>query len=147
MNQKRFAKRVAVVAGFFLLCAGPGLTRAQSSRPYAAQTPPMAAPAARPKKDAAPATDYFAGLTFTDDQKAKIDEIHRNTKLRMAGVDKDEKLDPEQKGAMIEGYRRMENGQIFKLLTPEQKDVVRKKIHAQQLAEREEKKKQQSLSK
>ncbi len=145
MNQKRSARWVAVVAGFFL-CVGAGLTSAQSSRPYAAQTPPKASPAARPKRDAA-RTDYFAGLTFTDDQKAKIDEIHRNTKSRMDLVDKDEKLDVEQKGAMREGYRRMENGQIFRLLTPEQKNVVREKIRAQKLAEREEKSKKESLPK
>jgi Spy/CpxP family protein refolding chaperone len=81
-------------------------------------------------------------LTFTDDQKAKIDEIHRNTKARMAVVDKDATLDAQQRGAMLDGYRRMENGQVFKLLTPEQQDAVRHKIQAERLAEREQKKKQ-----
>ena len=141
MNQNRFAKRVALVAGFFFLCAGPVLTRAQSTGSYAAQTPATASPPARPKKDVPP-TDYFAGLTFTDDQKAKIDEIHRNTKARMAVVDKDATLDAQQRGAMLDGYRRMENGQVFKLLTPEQQDAVRHKIQAERLAEREQKKKQ-----
>lgn len=146
MIQKRFAKRMAVVAGCFFLSVAPGLTSAQSSRPYVPHTPPKASPATRPKRDVAP-TDYFAGLTFTDDQKAKIDEIHRNTKSRMDVVDKDEKLDAEQKGAMREGYRRMENGQIFRLLTQEQKNVVREKIRAQKLAGQEEKNKKESLPK
>jgi Spy/CpxP family protein refolding chaperone len=43
---------------------------------------------------------------------------------------------------MLDGYRRMENGQVFKLLTPEQQDAVRHKIQAERLAEREQKKKQ-----
>jgi hypothetical protein len=146
MIQNRFAKRVVVLAGFVFLCVGPGLTGAQSSRPYAAQTPPKALPGARPKRDAPP-TDYFAGLTFTDDQKAKIDEIHRNTKSRMDTVDKDEKLDAEQKGAMRDGYRRLENGQIYKLLTAEQRTTVRDKIRAQKLAAQQEKEKKQSSPK
>jgi Spy/CpxP family protein refolding chaperone len=143
MNQNRFAKRVVVLAGFVFLCVGPGLAGAQSSRPYTAQTPPKTSPAARPKRDTPP-TDYFAGLTFTDDQKAKIDEIHRNTKSRMDTVDKDKQLDAEQKGAMRDGYRRLENGQIYRLLTPEQRTAVRGKIRAQKLAAQQENEKKQS---
>lgn len=139
MNQ--FAKRAAVAAGLFCLSAAPGLTVAQSSRPNAVQTPPMVSAAARPKRDTPP-TDYFAGLTLTPDQKAKIDEIRQKTKSRLDAVVKDEKLDGDQKGAMLVGYRRMENGQIFNLLTPEQRIVVRERIRAQRLAGREEKKKQ-----
>jgi Spy/CpxP family protein refolding chaperone len=142
MIQKRF-ERAAVVAALLFLGVGPGLTCAQSGQPHAAQTPTVASPAARPKR-VAPPTDYFAGLTFTDEQKAKIDEIHKNTKSRMEIVDKDEKLGAEQKGAMLDGYRRMENDQILKLLTPEQKDAVRQKIRALRQAGQVEKKKQQS---
>jgi len=71
-------------------------------------------------------------LTLTADQKAKIDEIHQKTKSRLDAVVKDEKLDADQKGAMLVGYRRLENGQIFNLLTPEQRIVVRERIRAQQ---------------
>jgi Spy/CpxP family protein refolding chaperone len=101
----------------------------------------MVSAAARPKRDTPP-TDYFAGLTLTPDQKAKIDEIRQKTKSRLDAVVKDEKLDGDQKGAMLVGYRRMENGQIFNLLTPEQRIVVRERIRAQRLAGPEEKKKQ-----
>ena len=146
MNQKRFVERVAVLAGLFFLCGGPGLSCAQGSQLHAVQTPPIASPAARLKRDAPP-TDYFAGLTFTEDQKAKIDEIHRNMKARVDTVNKDGKLDPEQKRAMLDGYRRMQNGQIFKLLTPEQQNVVRENVRAQRQADAEETKKKQSLPK
>jgi Spy/CpxP family protein refolding chaperone len=141
-----FTKRAAVTAGLFCLSAAAGLTGAQSSRPTAVQTPPMVSPAARPKRDTPP-TDYFAGLTLTADQKAKIDAVHQKTKSRLDAVVKDEKLDADQKAAMLLGYRRMENGQIFNLLTPEQRIVVRERIRAQRLAGREEEKKKQSLPK
>ena len=92
-------------------------------------------------------SDYFAGLTFTGDQKAKIDEIRQDIKLRMDTVDKDEKLTPEQKGAMLDGYRRMEQRQIFAVLTPEQQTVVRQKLLARRAAEQEKKKQQQPAPK
>jgi hypothetical protein len=65
----------------------------------------------------------------------------------MDTVDKDEKLDAEQKGAMRDGYRRLENGQIYKLLTAEQRTTVRDKIRAQKLAAQQEKEKKQSSPK
>jgi len=144
MDQNRFAKRVTVVAGLFFLCAAPGLTRAQSSRPGPVQTPNVASPAVRLKRDARP-TDDFAGLKFTHDQKAKIDEIHRTTESQLAAVVKDEKLSEDQKEAMLDGFRRMERGQVFKLLTPEQQKEVRERVRARRAAEQEEKKKRQSL--
>jgi len=143
VSQNRFAARVGVVAGILLLCAAPGLTRAQSSRPGAVPIPHKASPAARAKRDIRP-TDYFAGLKFTDEQKARIDEIHRQVKLRSDGVVNDQKLDADQKGAMLEGLRRMENSQTFKLLTPEQQKEVRERVRAQRAAEQEARKKQQS---
>ena len=133
MNRKRFAKQVAVAAGFCFLCAAPGLTRRQSSPPSPAQAQQPASPAAQPKKGAPP-TDVFAGLEFTDDQKAKISQIHKDTKLRMDVLAKDEKLNDDQKHAMAEGYRRMENNAIFDVLTPEQRAEVRKRAHAQRAA-------------
>jgi len=116
MNKNRFAKRVAVAAGFLFLCAAPGLTRAQSSPPSPAPTPRKTLPAARPKKDTRP-TDDFAGLQYMDDQKARIDQIHQDMKSRMDAVPKDEKLTAEQRDAMLAGYQRMERSQVFKVLT------------------------------
>jgi hypothetical protein len=71
----------------------------------------------QPKGDSQP-TDDSAGLKFTVDQKAKIDQIHQDMKSRKDAVVKDEKLTVEQRDAMLEGYRRMERDQVFKLLTP-----------------------------
>ena len=141
MNKNRFANRVAVAAGFFFLCSAPGLTRAQSSPPSPVRAPRKALPAARPKKDTPP-TDDFAGLQYTDEQKARIDQIHQDMKLRTDAVVKDGKLTPEQKDAMLKGYARMERSQVFKLLTPEQQREVRARIRARHVAEQEELKKQ-----
>jgi len=144
MNKNRFAKRVAVAAGFFFLGTAPGLTRAQSSPPSPVQTPHNASPVVRPRRNTSP-TDDFAGLKFSDDQKVKIDQIHQDMKFRMDTVVKDQGLSAEQKDAMLEGYRRMERGQVFKVLTPEQQIEVRKKVGARRAAEQEEKKKKQPL--
>jgi Spy/CpxP family protein refolding chaperone len=96
----------------------------------------LAAPEARPKKESRPADD-FAGLTYTDEQKAKIDKIRQDTKQRMDIVKKDEKLSPEAKQAMLDGYQRLELGEVFKVLTPEQQKEVRKKAQARHAAEQQ----------
>jgi hypothetical protein len=148
MKKNRFAERVAVAAGFILLCVAPGLSRLQSNPPGPVQTPYKGAAVTRPKKNIPP-TDDFAGLKFTDDQKAQMDQIRQNMKSRMDAVVKDDKLSAEQKTAMLQGFRRMENGQLFKVLTPEQQTEVRKKVFARRAAEKEgmEKKQKQSLPK
>jgi hypothetical protein len=147
VNKIRFAKRPAAAIGFIFLCAPLGLTNTQSTPPSRAKTRYMGSPAGRRPKDTHPVDD-FAGFQFTDDQKLKIDEIHKNIKSRLDAVFKDEKLNAEQKGAMLDGYRRMEMRQIFRVLTPEQQTEVSKRVLARRAAEREENKtKQQSLPK
>lgn len=42
---------------------------------------------------------------------------------------------------MIEGYHRMEGGEIFNVLTPEQPTKVRKKVLARRAAAKEEQQK------
>jgi Spy/CpxP family protein refolding chaperone len=139
MSKNRIAKRVVLASGFLFLCAVPGLESAQSNPPGATPTPQAASPTARPKKGTPPA-DYFAGLTLTDDQKAKIAEIRKDAKSHMDAVRKDEKLSPDQKDAFLSGLRRMENGEIFKVLTPEQQKEVRQRVRAQHAAEQQQKK-------
>jgi Spy/CpxP family protein refolding chaperone len=82
--------------------------------------------------------DDFDGFKFTDEQKTKIDQIHQTMKSRMDTVSKDERLDAEQKAAMLDGYRRMEYDEVFKALTPEQQLEVRKKVLARRAAEQAE---------
>ena len=84
--------------------------------------------------------DDFAGLKYTDEQKAKIDQIHQDMKSRMDAVVKDGKLTAEQRDAMLAGYGRMERSQVYKVLTSEQQKEVLKRIRARRVAEQEEKK-------
>jgi Spy/CpxP family protein refolding chaperone len=74
--------------------------------------------------------DLLEGLTLTDDQKAKIDQIREETKSRLAAVANDKKLSPEASDAMLRGYQRIEDGKILEVLTPEQQQEVRKRIAA-----------------
>jgi Spy/CpxP family protein refolding chaperone len=39
---------------------------------------------------------------------------------------------------MLNGYRYLENGQVFEVLTPEQQSEVRKKVAAQRAAQRQQ---------
>ena len=134
MEKKRMAKRVAVAAGFLFLCWAPGLTCAQNGAPDQAPTPQVISPGAQLKKGNAPPDD-FAGLTYTAEQQAKIDQIRQTANQRIEAVKKDEKLSPEAKQAMLDGYRRMEMQDLFQVLTPEQQAEVRKKASARRAAQ------------
>ena len=131
MNKKRITKLAA--AGFLFLGWAPGLIRAQDSASGAAPTPPSISREAQPKKGSQPSDD-FAGLAYTAEQKAKIDQIRRIAKQRLDTVKNDEKLAPEVKAAMLDGYQRMELREIFDVLTPVQKAEVRKKELARRAA-------------
>jgi hypothetical protein len=135
------AKQAAIAAGLLLLVAVAGFVRAQGGSPRLQQAPHNASPTAQAKSGANPADD-FAGLTYTDEQKDKIGSIHQDIKARMDAVTNDDKLNADQKGAMLSGYQRMERGQVFKVLTLEQQKEVLKREHARQAAEKVDKNKQ-----
>jgi hypothetical protein len=54
------------------------LTRAQNGSHRASQSQKVTSSEADPKRDLHPADD-FAGLTYSDEQKAEIDKIHQDT--------------------------------------------------------------------
>jgi Spy/CpxP family protein refolding chaperone len=143
MNKNRFAKPVAIAAGLIFLWAAPGLTRAQSASPRPVPTSKVASPGAQANRDSLPPDD-FAGLSYTDEQKAEIEKIRLDTTSRKAVVAKDEKLTADQKDAMLLGYTRMEYGRIYKVLSPEQQRQVRQRISARRAAHQAAKKKQPS---
>lgn len=141
MNKNRFAKHVAVAAGFIFLFAAPGLTRAQSGPPAPVHTQKVVSHGPQPTKDSLPPDD-FAGLNFTEEQKAEIAQIRRNTKSNKDAVVNDEKLTADQKDAMLLGYTRMEYGMVYKVLSPEQQRQVREKVLARRAADQAATKKQ-----
>jgi Spy/CpxP family protein refolding chaperone len=141
MNTNPFAKSLAVSAGFLFLCAGVSLARASSAPAGEMQTPTPATPGLQSDSSSSPA-DYFQGLDYTPEQKAQIDKIHRDTETRKAAVEKDEKLNQDQKDAMLNGFTHLEYSAIFKVLTPEQQKQVRSKIRARKAADQAAQKKQ-----
>ena len=102
-----------------------------------------ALPASRSRKATRPSDD-FAGLKFTADQQTKIDKIHQDIALRIDNVQKDAMLGPEQKDAMLAGYRRMEKNEIFQVLSPEQQKEVRRRARARRTEEHEQERQSQN---
>jgi hypothetical protein len=137
MNMNRLVIRATAVAELFFLSAAPGLMGAQVTQPALVQPQRIASPAAPPMRDTR-ITEDFAGLKFTDDQKEKIGEVHQHMTMRKDAVIKSDKLNAEQKEAMVAGLGRMERGQIVKLLTPEQLKEVLKKVRSGHEATQEE---------
>jgi hypothetical protein len=130
MNWNQFAIRVMVVAQLFFLSAAPRLALAQVGQPALMSTPHMVMPAVAPTRDTRATDEDFAELKFTDGQKVKIDEVHQHMAIRKDAVIKSDKLNANQKEAMIAGLGRMERGEIVKLLTPEQQREVLKQVRA-----------------
>ena len=138
MNRNRFVTLVAIAAGFFFLCVAPGLARGQNAP---VQTPQLDSSGAQPKGNALPPDD-FAGLDYTDEQKVEIDQIRREAKAHKDVIAKDGKLTPDQRDAMLLGYTRVEYGQVYRVLTPEQRRQVRHRINARRTADQAAKQKQ-----
>jgi Spy/CpxP family protein refolding chaperone len=138
-DRNRIGKRVLLllVPGFFLLLVASAPARSQSNSSGTPATPQPASPTAPAKTDARPTGD-FAGLTLTDDQKAKIAQIRQHAKLRREAVINDDRLSQSRKVAMLEGLQRIETSEIFKVLTPEQQTEVRKRMVARRAAEQQE---------
>ena len=133
MNTNRFAKSLPISAGFLFLFFVAGLARAYTTPAGGAQTPTPAIAGSQAESSSNPA-EYFEGLEYTPEQKAQIDKIQKDAEMRKAAVAKDDKLDQDQKNAMLNGFTHLEYGAIFKVLTPEQQRQVREKVRAHQAA-------------
>lgn len=145
MNKGRFAKAVPLAAGLFFLFTAPATISAQSSPTPPPSTAIPQRPSRPPRANQAPAaTDIFAGLQYTEDQKAKISKIHEDIKSRVDAVIKDNKLSPDQKGAFLQGFERMERSEVYKVLTPEQQREVSKRMHALRQEEQKEQEKKKA---
>jgi Spy/CpxP family protein refolding chaperone len=86
--------------------------------------------------------DDFAGLTYTEEQSAQIAKIQKETDTKRAAVAGSQTLTDEQKNAFLVGYTRLEYGEIYKVLTPEQQKMVRQRVTARHAQEKSEKKAQ-----
>jgi Spy/CpxP family protein refolding chaperone len=141
MIRNKFANALGVAAGLVFIYALPSVARAYDTPSDSVRTLSADRPATQLGADASQ-VNYFAGLTYTDDEKAAIDKIHQDIEARKEAVVKDQKLDEDQKSAMIAGYTRIENAQIYKVLTPEQQKQVREKANARRASNQAAQKKQ-----
>ena len=141
MNPNPFSRPVAVAAVFLFLFAVPEPACAYSAPAIEVQAPTPATPGSQADNTSSPA-EYFQGLEYTPEQKAQIDKIHQDAETKRAAVAKDEKLNQDQKDAMVVGYTHLEYSSIFKVLTPEQQRQVREKIRARKAANQAAQKKQ-----
>jgi hypothetical protein len=162
MNRIRYAEKATIAAGFLFMFVAAAAPHAQSSllsttsattqgnsaasvpatdssRPLipmsAQQHPWHSNMSMAPEKHSLSVEDELSGVTLSDDQRAKIDEISKDIKARMDSVAKDEKESADQKQAMIEGLQRIKLRQVYMVLTPEQRAEFRKKVLAQRAAE------------
>lgn len=131
IKMNRFAQNVAITAGLMTMLAVPGPARGDQAqgRPAPSHTPGSSSQAKPPSLE-----DFFSGLDYSDEEKASIDKVKQDMDAKKAVVAKSDKLDGSQKDAMITGYTRLEYAQIFKLLTPAQQKLVRKRMDAAKAA-------------
>jgi len=122
------------------LVATTAAAEAQNTPISRSRFPRSGAPhSSRSRQGVRTSDDDLADLKYTDDQKTKIDEIHKNMKARMDVVVKDEASTGMQKQAMLEGLARVERRQVLQVLTPEQLEEVRRKALARRAAEQQQK--------
>jgi Spy/CpxP family protein refolding chaperone len=131
-----YVNRVKFAYLLLCLCAAPALAGIDNKPLASEQTPARVQNATRLQSQAPGSTNEFAGLTLTEEQKAKVDKIHLDIRSRMAIVAKDPAETAEQKEAMFEGLVRMERDLVFQILTPEQKAEVRNKNRVKHAAEK-----------
>jgi Spy/CpxP family protein refolding chaperone len=129
MSKIAFLKTVVATGGllFLILSAAPQSALGQSIQSGAAPPAPLNSV---PRGKSAGSHDLLQGLTLADEQKAKIDKIREETKSRVAAVANDKRLSPEVADAFRTGYQRSENVKILEVLTPQQRQEVRKRIDA-----------------
>jgi hypothetical protein len=161
MNWIRYAERATIAIGLLLLLAAPAAQHAESalsptsattqgnaaapvpaqdsSRPLAPMTAEQHSSHANmsmaPQKHSSSVEDELSTISLTDDQKAKIDEIGKDTKTRIESVARDEKETSDQKQAMIEGLQRIKLQKVYLALTPVQRAELRKKVLAERAVE------------
>jgi len=137
MNKNRFAKVLAVPVGFILLIAAQQPARTQSPQRDAVQPQQtiVQPQQTRVKPQSDPLANDFAGLNYTDEQKAQVEKIRQDAAARKDAVLKDGKLTADQKDAMLVGYNRLAYGSIYRVLTPDQKRQVRLKVRTRRLSE------------
>jgi periplasmic protein CpxP/Spy len=119
----RISKQIAITASFVLLSI-PALSKAQNTAPDAAQDQSQATQSQRGEKRA-----FLADLNLTDAQKAQIKQIREGARSQADAVKNDSALSADQKEAKLQSIHRDTHEQVSKVLTPEQRKMMREKKH------------------
>lgn len=119
----RISKQIAIAASFMLLSMFPALSKAQNTAPDA-QDQSQSMQSQRGEKG-----DFLAGLNLTDDQKSQIKQIREGARSQADAVKNDTSLSVDQKEAKLHAIHRDKHEQVSKVLTPEQRKMMREKMH------------------
>lgn len=130
MNKYRLVDQIAGIAATFCLSILPLAAQAQNTPPSAHPSLSQSAPTQQPEKKGG----ALAGLNLTDDQKARIKQIHQDTKAKIDAVNNDSTLTADQKVAKSKQLRRAAHRQVRKVLTPEQRQAMRERAKARKQA-------------
>jgi len=134
MNEGRIVKSSTLAIGVALFITALIFTNTQSAQSISVPQPKTAASVDQAMSDAQ-SSDDFAGMTFTDEQKAEIEKINQESESYKYKTVSDSKLSEDQKNAMLLGYTRLEYSRKLKVLTPEQQRAVRQRFYARRAAE------------
>ena len=130
MNSFRLIKQIAGIAAVLGLSILPAAVRAQDTQSSPAPDQSQSAPAQKPAQKGG----ALEGLNLTDDQKAQIQQIHKDTKAKVEAVSADSTLSADQKVEKTRQLRRAAHMQVRKVLTPEQRQAMRERARARRAA-------------
>lgn len=132
MNTSRLVQSAAVVVFSLLMLAVPESARGDIPQAHSAAAPILSQ---REHRKVTTLADAFAGLDLSKEQQAEVEKIRQDAEARIASIDQNQDLNQDQKDAMIQGCTRLEYSQIFRALTPAQKQVVRERVRALEASE------------
>ena len=78
--------------------------------------------------------ELLSGITLSNEQKVKIDQVRKDMHERMDTVVRDKNENMDQKQAMLQGLQHMELRAVYLLLTPDQRISARKTVEAHRAA-------------
>lgn len=112
---------------------------ASTPNPTVQRVPRTTTPHVSPQGRPISIDDLLTGITLSNDQKPRIEQVRKNMRARMDLVVRDPNENADQKQAMLQGLQRLELREVYLLLTPDQRTEVRNKVAAQRAAEQQQK--------
>lgn len=115
----------------------PGNSTASAPHATMQRLPRTTTPRVLPQGKPISIDDLLTGITLSDEQKPRIEQVRKTMRERMDRVAQDKNENIDQKQAMFQGLHHMELREVYLLLTPDQRIEVRKRIEAKRAAEQQ----------